>query len=144
MPELAEVEFYRRAWNAGLRSRVTAIELHAQARVFRGQDTTRLRRVLRGHELVSSEAHGKQLLFRFSGDGWLGVQLGMTGTLSVAEPAMKPGRHDHLVLRQHDRALVFRDPRQFGRVLFHSGPAPPWWSDLPAPVLSAGFSDGFV
>jgi formamidopyrimidine-DNA glycosylase len=140
MPELAEVEFYRRRWDVGLKARITAVELHAQTRVFRGQDAQRLRRALRNQALVASAAHGKQLLFRFSGDGWLGVHLGMTGELFVGEAGLKPGTHDHLVLRQSDRTLVFRDPRQFGRVLFHSGPTPAWWSNLPAPLLSPGFS----
>src|SRR5207302_1317510 len=41
-------------------------------------------------------------------------------------------KHDHLVLRQTKRALVLRDPRQFGRVRFHHGKMnPPWWSETP-------------
>jgi len=36
MPELAEVEFYRKQWNPGLGRRIQAVEVHAGARVFRG------------------------------------------------------------------------------------------------------------
>src|SRR5438034_7957341 len=36
MPELAEVEFYRREWRSGLGARIEAVRLHADKRIFRG------------------------------------------------------------------------------------------------------------
>ena len=38
MPELAEVEYYRKQWDAGLRRAVTHVVLHAGKRLFRGVD----------------------------------------------------------------------------------------------------------
>ena len=44
-------------------------------------------------------------------------------------PNFAPGKHDHLVLFQKQHALVFSDPRMFGRVHFSVGrEAPAWWA----------------
>jgi len=140
MPELAEVEFYRRVWAVGLGDVVTSIDLHPQARVFRGTEPDSLR-PLAGSTFSSALAHGKQLLFGFQGAGWLGVHLGMSGALSIAPPEHLADRHDHLVLRTGTQSLVFRDPRMFGRVRFDLGSEPPeWWTSQPAQVLSQAFN----
>jgi formamidopyrimidine-DNA glycosylase len=141
MPELAEVEFYRKRWDAGLRRKVRAVELHVEKRIFRGTDTKLLASTLIGATLLESEAHAKQMLFRFSHRAWLGVHLGMTGRLHAEASSFRPDRHDHLVLFQKDRALVLTDARQFGRVLFHLGEeAPEWWTRLPPAVTSPEFT----
>ena len=145
MPELAEVEYYRRQWDCGLGQRGIAVQLHASKRIFRGSDTRALRRVLTGARLVESSARGKQMMFRFSRDGWLGLHLGMSGTMRVEPAGFRAETHDHLVLQQAKRALVFRDPRLFGRVRFHVGKAEPGWWDGAAPeISSSAFSASFV
>src|SRR5881394_4011507 len=121
MPELAEVESYRRKWNAGIGDRITRVHLHAEKRLFRGTDTKGIERDLPGKNLVGSESRGKQMLFQFSGNLWVGIHLGMTGNLSIGDPNYAPEKHDHFVLFQKKRALIFNDMRQFGRVLFHKG-----------------------
>jgi formamidopyrimidine-DNA glycosylase len=141
MPELAEVEFYRHQWDCGLNQPIRAVALHEQTRVLRGVDLGALTQRLRHARYQSSSARGKQMLFRFSGGRWLGLHLGMTGELLVQLPDAVPGKHDHLVLFQKERALVFRDARQFGRVRFHLGPdAPVWWTVLPPDVTSGAFT----
>lgn len=141
MPELAEVEFYRKQWNPGLGEKIRAVSLHSGKRIFRGSDTRALEKSLSGATLQTSEAHGKQMLFRFSKHLWLGVHLGMTGTLRVEKSGFQPGKHDHLVLHQRSRALVFNDPRQFGRLRFHRGAdAPEWWAKLPPSLTSDSFT----
>jgi len=141
MPELAEVEYFRRRWDAGLGCPILGVAMQADKRVFRGNNLETLRRILSGATLVSSQARGKQILFRFSKRGWLGVHLGMTGELRQELPDFAPGKHDHLVLFQRGRALVFRDPRQFGRLLFHHGDMEPeWWSSQPPAVTSDAFT----
>jgi formamidopyrimidine-DNA glycosylase len=145
MPELAEVEFYRRRWDAGLGAKITRAHLNAQKRVARGIDAAAFERALAGAKFLWSEGHGKRMLFRFSDDIWLGIHLGMTGALSVEAATFAPGKHDHLVLFQKQRALVFHDPRQFGRIQFHQGKkAPAWWRELPPQPHEAGFSRRFV
>ncbi|MBC2595777.1 Fpg/Nei family DNA glycosylase [Ruficoccus amylovorans] len=141
MPELAEVEFYRKQWNPGLGESVREVRLHPQARIFRECDTGALDKALRGAVLERSWAHGKQMLFGFGGGGWLGVHLGMTGKLFSSPVPYVPDRHDHLVLVQAGRVLVFNDPRLFGRVRFETGAEPPpWWRELPPQVLSEDFT----
>jgi formamidopyrimidine-DNA glycosylase len=146
MPELAEVEFFRRCWQPGISAVVDAVDVHAAARVFRGTDTRDLVRTLQGQAMTSSQAHGKQMLFGFSGGAWLGVHLGMTGALRVEGPGFRAGRHDHLTLHQRNRVLVFADSRMFGRIRFDVSPEQPpaWWRELPPGLLTREFSVEWV
>ena len=141
MPELAEVEFYRRRWSAGHGARVLAANAHDHAKVFRGCDVRQLKVGLAGATLLGSETAAKQMLFRFSGEAWLGIHLGMSGELRVEPPGYAPAKHDHLVLRQVKRALVFNDPRMFGAILFSTGKAAPaWWTRIAPAILSKDFT----
>ncbi|HEY1764295.1 MAG TPA: DNA-formamidopyrimidine glycosylase family protein [Opitutaceae bacterium] len=143
MPELGEVEFYRRVWDEGLKGRVVRAAQASGKRPFRGGGAPVARLV--GTRLIRSLASGKQLLFEFSGGKagrvWVGVHLGMTGDLRVEPATFKGGRHDHLILRTAHGAGVYTDPRMFGRIDIHARAEPPaWWLHRPADVLSAGFS----
>jgi formamidopyrimidine-DNA glycosylase len=147
VPELAEVEFFRRRWDVGHGDRVDSVQLHPQARIFRQCDPARLRRFVTGRLLGWSAAAAKQMVFRFdptagTGDrGWLGIHLGMTGELRAEPVDYAATRHDHLVLRQARRALVFNDPRMFGAVQFAVGAdAPEWWRSIPPAIGSRAFS----
>jgi formamidopyrimidine-DNA glycosylase len=128
---------------------IVDLALHPRKRVFRGANTRELQRRLVGAKFLSSHAHGKRMLFKFSGHNWLGVHLGMTGKTNVEAESFRPGKHDHLVLYQRKRALVFTDSRQFGRVRFHHGEDEPgWWkSDVPdirTPEFDQQFVDEFL
>ena len=141
MPELAEVEFFRKRWSAGHGAKVLAVRLNEGKKVFRGAEPALLKRRLVGTKLLGSETAAKQMLFRFSDDNWLGIHLGMTGELRVEPPAYIASRHDHFVLVQKTRQLVFNDPRMFGAVLFHHGKdAPAWWSRIAPSILSSAFT----
>ena len=145
MPELAEVEYYRRQWDPGLRRKIVGVQLHATKRVFRGENTRILVRQLTGARFLRSESWGKQMLFEFSGGNWLGLHLGMTGKLRIERPGFRPEKHDHLVLHQAKRALVFRDARLFGRVRFHHGKSPPlWWRAGGPDIHSAEFDTAYL
>jgi formamidopyrimidine-DNA glycosylase len=145
MPELAEVEWFRKQWDVGRGGEIVDLSLHARNRVFRESDVRDLQQKLIDQKLLSSHARGKRMLFKFSGDNWLGIHLGMTGKIHVESANYRPGKHDHLVLFQRERALVFTDSRQFGRVRFHHGPdEPDWWkSDVPE-INSREFDQKFV
>ena len=142
MPELAEVAYAAKAWNAGKGSIVKKVEINTGSRIFRQTNATALVAGLRGKTLGNLETHGKKMLFRFSNENWLGIHLGMTGSLRREKPENPPlDRHDALILRQEKRSLIFRDPRQFGRVHYHRGKdTPGWWSDLPPEVTSDAFT----
>ncbi|HKB57314.1 MAG TPA: DNA-formamidopyrimidine glycosylase family protein [Lacunisphaera sp.] len=141
MPELAEVEFFRKRWSAGYGGRIIAVRLHEGKKVFRGCSTILLKRKLTGARLIGSATSAKQMLFRFSGGGWLGIHLGMSGELRVEPTAYVPTKHDHFVLVQKNRQLVFNDPRMFGGALFATGPKPPaWWTRIAPAILSRQFT----
>ena len=145
MPELAEVEYYRARWDCARKQKIRAVTLHGNNRVFRGANARALQRRLVHSRLLESCGHGKQMLFHFAKNAWLGIHLGMTGELRVELPGFIPGAHDHLVLFLPKRTLVFRDPRQFGRIRFDIGPAEPdWWKQLPADLFSRHFTRAAV
>jgi formamidopyrimidine-DNA glycosylase len=157
MPELAEVEWYRKQWDAGRGDAIVDLALHARNRVFRGTNTRELQRQLIGAKYLASDRRGKRMLFKFSGDNpeiigarenvrsWLGVHLGMTGKIHVEQPNFRPAKHDHLVLYQRERALVFTDSRQFGRVRLHHGAGEPhWWKSDAPEIMSLEFNCEFL
>ncbi len=157
MPELAEVEFFRKQWDPGIGHKIIAVDLHPRKRIFRGSDPREIILRLTGEQLLRSSARGKQMLFEFSGNNpemigarenvrsWIGIHLGMTGKLQTAPADFRPQKHDHFVLRQARRVLVFSDARLFGRVRFHHGrDQPDWWkSDVPE-IVSRQFDQQFL
>ena len=141
MPELAEVEFFRKRWSAGHGAKVLAVRLHEGKKVFRDCDPTQLKQHLTGAKLLGSETAAKQMLFRFSGGNWLGLHLGMSGETRVESPDYVATKHDHFILVQKERQLVFNDPRMFGGVRFHHGRQPPaWWTKIAPSILSPAFT----
>lgn len=141
MPELAEVEYYRKQWDPALGEKVTRVEIHSTARIFRGADGPELVKRLPQTVYRESFAHGKQMMFRFGDEIWLGLHLGMTGSLAVAEAEHEADPHEHLVIHFKDRSLVFRDPRKFGRIQTHFGKdTPGWWSSRSPEILSHDFT----
>jgi formamidopyrimidine-DNA glycosylase len=145
MPELAEVEWFRKQWNPGLGAEILDLRLHARNRVFRGENVHELQERLVRQTPLSSHTRGKRMLFRFSGNNWLGIHLGMTGKIRVEPPNYGPAKHDHLVLFQSERALVFTDSRQFGRVRFrHGADEPDWWKSPAPEIISTEFDQKFM
>jgi formamidopyrimidine-DNA glycosylase len=65
--------------------------------------------------------------------------------LRTEPPGFRAEKHDHLVLQQARRALVFRDARLFGRVRFHHGKsAPDWWRSGAPDIGSDSFDQALV
>jgi formamidopyrimidine-DNA glycosylase len=139
MPELAEVAFYSKKWAPGLGDRVVEVVCRERARIYRTADPAQIRRGLKGKRLTGIETKGKQMRFVF-GEASLGLHLGMTGKLLVKKGDHEPGKHDHLVIRQEKRSLVFRDARMFGALKFESSAEPVWWTSLPPEVVSRSFT----
>ncbi|HYR23966.1 MAG TPA: DNA-formamidopyrimidine glycosylase family protein [Chthoniobacterales bacterium] len=145
MPELAEVEWFRKQWDIGRGAEIVDLSVHARNRIFRGENVRALRQRLIGAKFLSSHARGKRMLFKFASDNWLGIHLGMTGKIRVEPPNYRPAKHDHLVLFQRQRALVFTDSRQFGRVRFHHGSdEPDWWKADAPEINSREFDQEFL
>ena len=140
MPELAEVAYACNLWKKGLGKEIKEVFTHPTSRVYRDLSRSQFTKKLSGTTLTTSVTHGKQMLFSFSGNGWLGIHLGMTGNLFLESNKYEVQKHDALILKQREQTLVFRDPRQFGRLRLHIGTTPPdWWSNLPTGMLSNEF-----
>jgi formamidopyrimidine-DNA glycosylase len=103
---------------------VIRVAPHPGKQVFRDTDVAALEKALTGTRLLGSEGHGKQILFPFSRGASLGIHLGMSGRLCVEAAGISPGKHDHLVLFQEERSLIYSDPRMFGRIRFALGEEP--------------------
>lgn len=141
MPELAEVLYFSKRWDAGIGLTVVTVHASRKSRVFRECDVAALKSGLAGTKLKRSSTHGKQMLFEFSGGHWLAVHLGMTGELSVKNEPYEACQHDHLVLHTKSLALVFTDPRQFGKLKVSEGKMPPaWWGVLPPQPMEDAFT----
>ncbi|MGF1678458.1 MAG: Fpg/Nei family DNA glycosylase [Candidatus Methylacidiphilales bacterium] len=141
MPELAEVEYYRTQWNDGIGKTVQYVNVHSGLRLFRDSCDTTIQYHLAGRRFISSQASGKQMLFRFSGGFWLGIHLGMSGQLYTSGDGFYPGLHDHLVIGMSKIYLNFHDPRRFGRIRAQlSQNEPAWWHNRPRDLLSKEFT----
>lgn len=142
MPELAEVEFYRKRWHqAAVGQTVRKVRAHAAKKIFRSAPAAKIRASLVGARLQSSATAAKQMAFRFDNGTWLGIHLGMTGELTAVTAGQRAAKHDHLVLDFDEVSVVFSDPRMFGGVRFHPGPdAPEWWTRIAPSLLSPAFT----
>jgi len=156
MPELGEVAFFRRQWEAACGETVREVRTHPRSRIYRETPADTFAESLTGAKLTGSRQHGKQMLFAFSGGRWLGVHLGMTGTLRLLGPkavtnprvrlennvdVQRTDKHDHLVLLTRRHRLVFSDPRHFGLVrLYRSRELPEAWQALPPEVTDDAFT----
>src|SRR4051812_39609149 len=96
MPELAEVEWYRKQWEPGRGDRVVRVALHTGKYIFRGTNTKVLKEHLVGAKFSNSIRRGKQMLVKFSGDNYLGIHLGMTGKTHIESADFAPRKYDHL------------------------------------------------
>src|SRR2546430_3293442 len=127
MPELPDVETFRRYLNAtSLHQRLIGVDVRS-AYVLKGVSARELERRLKGRCFESSRRHGKHLFVRANGDLWLRLHFGMTGSLryfkneeQVPRPASaeaSAGRHARvLFLFENGCRLAFEDQRKFGEI----------------------------
>lgn len=141
MPELAEVAFFCSRWSPCFGSPIQTVVLNKNSRCFREVSLGDLTVKLAGNRLVGSRTRGKRMLFQLEKEVWLGVHLGMTGSLLIRDLCGDLGKHDHLALRTSQGWLVYKDPRQFGKIeMFISPDVPEVWKDLPHEIGSRYFN----
>jgi formamidopyrimidine-DNA glycosylase len=128
MPELLEVEIYRRAAAASLGRPIVAVDAPDAWFLKGGAEPAQVVAALLGRSFVADRRRGKLLLLDTSDDGpTLGLRFGMTGVLELDGVAAIDG----LVYSSHRRepawerfvvhfggggALRLRDPRRLGGV----------------------------
>ncbi|MGH9458557.1 MAG: Fpg/Nei family DNA glycosylase [Thermoanaerobaculia bacterium] len=120
MPELPEVETYRRRFEAcALARRVERVEV-TDARILHRTTERALRGALAGARFRATRRHGKHLFAKASGGTWLYLHFGMTGDLHCGTEAP---RFSRFIIHFAGGSLVaFEDMRLFGRVGLVSDP----------------------
>jgi formamidopyrimidine-DNA glycosylase len=117
MPELPDVETFKRYLNAtSLHQRISEIDVRS-AYVLKGVSAPELARQLKGRSFESSRRHGKHLFVRADADLWLRLHFGMTGSLQYFKDDEQPPRHTRVLFAfANAHCLAFDDQRKFGEV----------------------------
>jgi len=114
MPELPEVETVCRGLAKALEgARITEARAHrADLRMPLPKD---LAARLKGRRVLKIRRRAKYILIDLDKGETLILHLGMSGRMVVSRKTAPPGKHDHLVFRFSNGAVVhFNDPRRFG------------------------------
>lgn len=117
MPELPDVEtFRRRLQRHGLKRKITKVGVNDR-RILREVSARRLSSALKGHKLVTTRRHGKHLLARIGGNGWVVFHFGMTGALETGRSSEPQPRFTRIRLEFADRTyLTYTSKRMLGAV----------------------------
>jgi formamidopyrimidine-DNA glycosylase len=151
VPELPEVESYRRLADGALRRPVASLSAPDPWFIKGGADQLALRRALVGHRLTAARRIGKLLLLDIDSGPTLGIRFGMTGTLvvdgeiGVEKLLHAPRRHEPVWDRfsmgfEDGGTVVVRDPRRLGGVLLDpdvSGLGPDAATIVPSALAAA-------
>lgn len=116
MPELPEVEGYRRYFERHALDRVvTALEV-LDRRIVSGVAPSALARAMRGGRFTRTRRHGKHLFAHNTNGKWLYLHFGMTGDLVFGDRQSLESRFPRVIVGfDSEHALAFDDPRLFGR-----------------------------
>lgn len=115
MPELADVEGFRRVIAEHVVGRPVRGVAVPDAELLEGTTPQGLGRALRGRALVEPRRHGKWLLAPTDGGATLLFHFRMTGQLVWDEDTDRH-RHDRIVLAFDGGELRYREQRRLGRV----------------------------
>lgn len=127
MPEVLEIEYYRRLAVAALGRPVVAVDAPDPWYLKRGATADVLEGALTGRELTAARRRGKLLVLDTAGGPTVGLRFGMTGRLEVdGRPGVDELRYSssraepqwiRFCLRLGDGgSLLVRDPRRLGGV----------------------------
>ena len=117
MPELPEVEIFKRMAADSCRGRVIREPVVSDPGILEGISAKDLERRLKGERLQSSRRYGKHLLIELSGGGALAMHFGMNGSLALISKGEPDPPYTRLQLHfdKGDR-LAYVNPRRIGRV----------------------------
>jgi formamidopyrimidine-DNA glycosylase len=123
MPELPEVETYRRYLESNTSGRRIASIPFLDASLVRRADPGALVAQLEGSRISSTHRHGKLLFANLSRGGYLVMHFGMTGDLKSHPPGEEP-RHARLVLDfDTGDSMAYVCQRKFGYLSLADDPA---------------------
>jgi formamidopyrimidine-DNA glycosylase len=117
VPELPDVEVYRRRLaRSGLRRTIARVRIPDRT-VLRGASDAELTGALRGRQIVATGRRGKHLFACTSDEATMVMHFGMTGVLRVDERPDGPARYERLALEFTDGGVLrIVDPRKLGFV----------------------------
>jgi len=112
MPELPDVEGFRRVAEHAAGQQLTDIEVH-DSQVLRGIRPQQFRKSLRGAEFGEPWRRGKWLLLPTAAEfPQVALHFGMTGSLLWCARDAEPHKHDRVVFGFADGQLRYRDMRK--------------------------------
>lgn len=117
MPELPDVEIYRRYLDEHALGKTVQQVRVQDARILDGLSPDAFRQRLEGRRLTASRRHGKHLLVELDRGGWLTLHFGMTGDLVVFENEADDPPYDRVRFDfAGGRHLAYVNRRMLGRV----------------------------
>lgn len=117
MPELPDVEVFRRYLDStALHKTITEVEVET-ARILEGVSKAKLQKALTGRQFQVTHRHGKHLLAAFDKDAWLTFHFGMTGFLKYFKQMDQEPEHDRLLISfDNEYHLAYVSQRKLGAV----------------------------
>ena len=117
MPELPEVETIRLGISHHITGQVIK-DVVIRNINLRWPISATLKKDLINCKFQKIDRRGKYLLC-YTNHGCMMLHLGMSGSLRIVSPDIKPGKHDHLdIIFASGKILRLRDPRRFGSVIW--------------------------
>jgi formamidopyrimidine-DNA glycosylase len=123
MPELPDVEVYKRYMNAtSLHRRILAVNVRNR-KILKDISPAKLRRRLQSCSFQSTARHGKHLFVKTDTDRWLMLHFGMTGSLRYFKNEQRADPHARIVIGfRNGYKLALVCPRLFGSVRLITSP----------------------
>ena len=121
MPELPDVEHFRRTFAQAAEGRLVQEVLVTDPGILRNVSASDLDRTLRGHRFGRPERRGKWLIAGTDGPALL-LHFGMTGDVLWARDADGRHPHDRVILVLDDGEVRYRNMRKLGGVWLASEP----------------------
>jgi len=116
VPELPEVEVYRRRLARALRARIDAVGVQTP-RILQGVSAREFSARLIGARLTSARRHGKRLYAALDRGGWLALHFGLTGDLALYRDGEPEPPYARVVLDLDDgRRIAYINRRMIGRI----------------------------
>lgn len=123
MPELPDVELYRRYLNATALHQAIAHTHTEDASILSGISPQGLGRALAHRSFESTGRHGKYLLIALQHGGWLVLHFGMTGTLKYFQERGDTPRYTRALFSfDNGFHLAYAAPRKLGSIRLVDSP----------------------
>jgi formamidopyrimidine-DNA glycosylase len=116
MPELPDVEMFRRYIGAtSLHQKIASVTVRDR-RLLKDLSTRHLEQTLAGRAFEATARHGKFLFAAANGSAWLVLHFGMSGNLDYGK-RREAGRHDRVIFHfTNEYSLAYVSQRRLGRV----------------------------